>query len=297
MKKIRIGSRDSALAVAQTQLVIDRIKVLCPELVVELVTMKTTGDKILHKGLHEIGGKGLFVKELDEALLNGQVDYTVHSLKDLPMEVNPDLPVMAYFEREDPRDVLVLPQSYQDGDRPFDRVGSSSLRRKLQLKKLFPEAEFSLARGNIVTRLRKLDKGEYSALILAAAGLKRLGLEQRINRYFSVEEILPPAGQGILAIQGRKGEEDAFLSKIDCPDSRDAATAERSFVGALNGGCSSPVAALAQLYGQEIKLSGLYYNEASEAFSVSSLIGERGKAYQIGQCLAEKMKKEWNGIK
>ncbi len=159
MKKIRIGSRDSALAVAQTQLVIQEIKRIYPELLIELVTMKTTGDKILSKNLNEIGGKGLFVKELDEALLSGRVDYTVHSLKDMPMEVNSELPVLAYLEREDPRDVLVLPQPLVKENSPVIKVGSSSLRRKLQFKKLYPEAEFSLARGNIVTRLRKLDEG------------------------------------------------------------------------------------------------------------------------------------------
>lgn len=294
MKKIRIGSRDSALAVAQTQLVIQEIKRIYPELLIELVTMKTTGDKILSKNLNEIGGKGLFVKELDEALLSGRVDYTVHSLKDMPMEVNSELPVLAYLEREDPRDVLVLPQPLVKENSPVIKVGSSSLRRKLQFKKLYPEAEFSLARGNIVTRLRKLDEGAYSSLILAAAGLKRIGLKNRISRYFSVEEMLPPAGQGILAVQGRKGEE-SFLLEIDCPDSRDAATAERSFVSALNGGCSSPVAAYAQIHSHELKLSGLYYDEVSGKFSVSSAIGERENADRIGRYLAEKMKREWNG--
>ena len=170
----------------------------------ELVTMKTTGDQILNRTLEQIGGKGLFVKELDQALRDGRVDFTVHSLKDLPLDVPEDLPLAAFSQRADPRDVLVLPAGAAALD-PAKPIGCSSRRRQLQLRALYPGMEFAPVRGNVLTRLRKLDEGAYSALVLAAAGLQRLGLLDRISRYFSVEEMLPAAGQGILAVQTRRG--------------------------------------------------------------------------------------------
>ena len=210
MKKIRIGSRESRLAVIQSEMVMDYIKNQCPEYEPELVTMKTTGDKILDRTLDKIGGKGLFVKELDAALLDGRSDLSVHSLKDMPAEIPEELPLIGFSMREDPRDVLVLPEGVTELD--FSKpVGCSSQRRMLQFQKLYPQAVFAPIRGNVQTRLAKLDSGEFSATILAAAGLKRLGLENRITRYFSVEEMIPAAGQGVLALQGRAGEDYAFL--------------------------------------------------------------------------------------
>ena len=170
---------------------------------VELLTMKTTGDKILDRTLDKVGGKGLFVKELDKALLEKKSQLSVHSLKDMPMEVPEELPLLAFSKREDPRDVLVLPEGIKELDESKP-IGCSSLRRTLQLKELYPNMKFKSVRGNVQTRLKKLDEGQYSALVLAAAGLKRLKLENRISRYFEPEEVLPAAGQGILAIQGRR---------------------------------------------------------------------------------------------
>ena len=190
--KIVIGSRESRLAVIQSQMVLDFIKAHHPALDVELLTMKTTGDIILDRTLDKVGGKGLFVKELDRALMDGRSDLSVHSLKDMPMEVPKELPLVAFSKREDPRDVLVLPKGVEKLD--FSKpIGCSSQRRILQLKELFPEAEFQSVRGNVLTRLQKLDSGEYGALVLAAAGLKRLGLEDRISQYFEPEEIIPAA--------------------------------------------------------------------------------------------------------
>ena len=190
MKKIIVGSRESTLAVVQSQTVVDYIKTHVPQADVRLLTMKTTGDRILDRTLDQVGGKGLFVKELDLALREKRADITVHSLKDVPMQLAEDLPLLAFSKREDPRDVLVLPK----GERslpPDLPIGSSSLRRRLQLQKLFPGHEIRPVRGNLQTRRRKLDEGQYGALVLAAAGLIRLGLEGRISRYFSTEEILP----------------------------------------------------------------------------------------------------------
>lgn len=177
-RKIRIGSRASRLAVVQSELVMAEIRKILPEADLELVTMKTTGDKILHKTLDKIGGKGLFLKELDAALLTGQVDICVHSLKDVPVTENPALPIGAYSVRELPADVLVFPKGTSHWN-PALPVGCASARRKMQFQQLYPEAVIQPVRGNVLTRLEKLDSGEYGALILAEAGLKRLGLSDR----------------------------------------------------------------------------------------------------------------------
>ena len=240
-----IGSRESVLAVRQSELVLDYLRRNCPQRQFELLTMKTTGDRILAKRLDEIGGKGLFVKELDQALRDKRTDLSVHSLKDMPAEIPEDLPVIGFSEREDPRDVLVLPEGISDSSQMdlTKPIGTSSRRRMLQAQELFPQARFESVRGNVLTRLRKLDEGQYSALILAAAGLRRLGLEKRISRIFSEEEIIPSAGQGILALQGRRGEDYTCLDGFVSPKSAIAAAAERGFICALGGGCTSPIAA------------------------------------------------------
>ncbi len=173
--KIRVGSRESKLAVAQSLLVMEAIRQAHPEVDLELITMKTTGDRILDRTLDQVGGKGLFVKELDRALLDGRVDITVHSMKDLPMELDPRLPLAAVSRREDPRDVLVLPAGATEWDRKKP-IGCASARRKLQLQRLYPDCQVLPVRGNVLTRLEKLDHGEYGALVLASAGLRRLGL-------------------------------------------------------------------------------------------------------------------------
>lgn len=287
-RTIRIGSRESKLAVVQTQLVMQELKRQQPQLSLELVTMKTTGDRILDRTLDQIGGKGLFVKELDCALHNGDIDLAVHSLKDMPMEESGELPIAAFFRREDPRDVLVLPQPETH---TLSWIGSSSMRRRLQLARLFPNAEVKSIRGNVLTRLGKLDRGEVDALVLASAGLERLGLAHRIARYFSVQEMLPAAGQGILAVQSRRGEVAGLLSGLDDPDSRTAALAERSFVRALDGGCSSPVAAYAQVHGTELQLTGLYWR-GGQTYWTDTVSGGRHEAEALGNQLAVKMKKE-----
>ena len=227
--KVIIGSRESVLAVLQSEMVRSYIEKKNPGISAELLTMKTTGDRILDRTLDKIGGKGLFVKELDRALLDGRSDISVHSLKDMPMEVPEELPLLAFSEREDPRDVLVLPEGVRDLDRSKP-LGCSSLRRTIQLKKLYPDMEVKSIRGNLQTRLRKLDEGGYAGLVLAAAGLKRLGLENRISRYFSTEEILPAAGQGILAVQGRKDEDHSYLEGYCDAGAWTAGLAERAFV-------------------------------------------------------------------
>ena len=287
MKTIRVGSRDSRLAVIQSELVMAALA--AAGVPTELVTMKTTGDKILDRTLDKVGGKGLFVKELDDALLSGKVDITVHSSKDLPMEINPRLPLVAFSKREDPRDCLVLPEGKTQLE-PGKPIGCSSLRRTLQLKALFPGWDVQPVRGNVLTRLRKLDEGQFSALILASAGLRRLGLEGRISRLFSPEEMLPAAGQGILAVQARAGEDVSFLSAFHDRDGADCLLSERAFVRALDGGCTSPVAAHATLEGETLHLKGLNITADGAPF-YDCISGPRTQAEALGKALAERMKR------
>lgn len=285
--EIRVGSRESKLAVIQSEMVIDFIKSHCPNRQVELVTMKTTGDIILDRSLDKVGGKGLFVKELDRALMEKRTDLSVHSLKDMPMMIPEELPIVAFSKREDPRDVLILPEGKTEIDFSLP-IGCSSLRRMLQFKELYPQAQFKGVRGNVITRLAKLDKGEYSALILAAAGVKRLGLGDRISRTFEPEEMIPAAGQGILSVQGRRGEDYSFLKDYADENGTLAALAERAFVKELDGGCTSPVAAHARISGGQIHLAGLYYDEKDGGY----LKGEKTAdancdcAVRLGQDLA-----------
>lgn len=286
---VRIGSRDSKLAVMQTELIMHAVTKYHPEIQFELVTMKTTGDVILNQTLDKIGGKGLFVKELDMALAEGRIDCCVHSLKDMPMDENPEFPITALPKRGDPRDVLVLPQKQYFEDITA-QMGSSSFRRQIQLKKLFPSCHCLPVRGNIITRLQKLDRGEFSSLVLAGAGLQRVGLSERISRYFSTDEMIPAAGQGILAVQSRKNEDVSFLSCIHNKESEYAALAERAFVRTLDGGCSSPIAAYAQIHGTELKLTGLYTKEHQWEYVTDSVTGNTEDAAQLGEQLAQTMK-------
>ena len=288
--KLRIGSRASRLAVLQSQWVMNRIRADCPDIELELVTMKTTGDRILDRTLDQIGGKGLFVKELDQALLEGRVDLTVHSLKDLPMELHPDLPIAAYTKREDPRDVLVLPigASKLDRNRP---IGCASRRRAVQLQSLFPDMAVKPVRGNIQTRLEKLDDGQYSALVLAAAGLNRLGLTTRIGRYFSAEEILPAAGQGILAVQSRGDVDRSVLRSVWDESAAFCAESERAFVRALDGGCTSPTAAYAVIENGQLMLTGLYLDDKKAEMRKGNISGSPEEGKSLGIALAERLRR------
>lgn len=286
--KIRVGSRESRLAVIQSELLMEAVKAAHPEIALELVTMKTTGDKILDRTLDQIGGNGLFVKELDAALLDGRVDFTVHSCKDLPMDIDERIPLAGFTRREDPRDVLVLPQGVAELDRSRP-IGCASARRTVQLRELFPGMEIAPVRGNVLTRLRKLDEGQFSALVLAAAGLRRLGLEERISRYFSTEELLPAAGQGILAAQVRAGADVSFLTAFHDRDAADCLAAERAFVRTLDGGCTAPVAAHAVLAGSRLTLRGL--NVDGQGYWIETITGPRSQAETLGRTLAEQMRR------
>lgn len=285
-RKVVIGSRESRLAVIQSEQVQAYIRSHNPTVEAEILTMKTMGDKILNQPLEKIGGKGLFVKELDAALIQKRSDLSVHSLKDVPMELPKELPLIAFSKREDPRDVLVLPQGMDEID--FSKpVGCSSRRRMIQFQKMYPQARFETIRGNVQTRLRKLDEGQYSATILAAAGLKRLGLSHRISRYFTTEEMIPAAGQAILAVQGRAGEDYGYLDGYSDREAELCARAERSFVHALGGSCSTPVGAFAQLEGEQISLHALYFDEQTGKLHRGDRTGSACAPEEIGKALAQ----------
>ena len=286
--KIVVGSRESRLAVAQSMTVVDFLKSGHPEIEVALLTMKTTGDKILDRTLDKVGGKGLFVKELDIALRQRRADIAVHSLKDMPMEAPGDLPILCCSRREDPRDALVLRAGVEMG--PSLVIGTSSLRRAIQLKALFPDCEVRPVRGNLQTRLRKLDEGQFDGLALAAAGLKRMGLAGRISRYFSVDEIIPAAGQGILAVQGRADFDRSLLEGYADADAWCAATVERAFVRELDGGCTSPVCAHAVPDGDSIRVIGLYWEASDGSWRKGALVGPRAQAERLGVELARQLR-------
>lgn len=292
--KIIIGSRESRLAVIQAEMVQDYLQKTLPQKTIEILTMKTTGDKILNQALERAGGKGLFVKELDHALLEKRSDLSVHSLKDVPTELPEELPLLAFSRREDPRDALILPEGATEID--FSRpVGCSSKRRMVQFQKLYPQAKFETIRGNVQTRLKRLDSGEFSATILAAAGLKRLGLEYRISRYFEPDEMIPAAGQGILAVQGRAGEDYSWLKGYNDRGGEACAKAERAFVCGLGGNCSDPIAAHATVEGETLHLRAFYQNEATGAVYTGSRSGSVRDSEHVGHALAAEFRAKQNG--
>ena len=293
-KTIRVGSRSSTLAITQAQIVIDAVKKTNPLLDFEIVAIKTTGDKILDKPLDSVGGKGLFIKELEQALLDGSIDIAVHSFKDMPIEESDNnLSIVALSKRESPFDVLVLPKdvSKLDNSKP---VGSSSLRRTIQFAKLYNGFEIKAVRGNVPTRLSKLDNGEYSALILAEAGLNRLSLQNRISRVFAIDEMIPAAGQGILAVQGRQGEDYSFLDSFHSYESEIVSKAERRFLKKLGGGCSSPVAVYGQIQGNELLLTGMYV-DACGNIEIGKISGDKDKSELLGETLAVRLKEKVGG--
>lgn len=287
MKIIRIGTRESKLAVVQANIVADAIHRQNPEIETRLVTMKTTGDRILDRTLDKVGGKGLFVKELDAALLRGEVDICVHSYKDMPAEENPELPVVAVSPREDARDVLLLPQGTEGLD-PQRPIGCSSQRRHLQIGQIYAGQPVAPVRGNVLTRLEKLDRGEYAALVLAAAGIRRLGLWERVSRVFSPQEFLPCGCQGILAVQGRRGEDYSCLAVFHDPDAWDTSRAERAFVRRLECGCGAPVGVYAELAGEQVHLRGMI--AAGGQLHYAQLSGDRSEAEALGAELADSLR-------
>jgi hydroxymethylbilane synthase len=304
MKKLCVGSRQSKLALVQTEIVIKTLKKQHNECEFEIVSMKTKGDLILDRPLEGAGGKGLFIEEIDRAILDGGLDFAVHSLKDIPSELTPGTVLAAFCKRLDNRDALVLnkaltPETFMhDTTKP---IGCSGKRRALQLKRLYPEKSVALIRGNVNTRLEKLDKGDYSALVLAAAGLKRLGLEGRISKYFGPEELLSAAGQGITCVvcAAERPELRSMLASLNDKDTEYCALAERAFVKSLGGGCGAPVAAWAHKNAglkhqvapetqTSLTLEGWFINENGERRGSNT--GPESEAETLGTRLAQELK-------
>lgn len=255
-----ITTRESPLALRQTEWVQNKLALLHPELTIELLGVTTRADKLLSISLSEVGGKGLFVKELEEALLAGRAQLAVHSMKDMPMDFPQGLAVPVVCEREEVRDVLVSNHYASIETLPLGaRVGTSSLRRQSQLSALRPDLVIESLRGNVNTRLARLDRGDFDAIILAAAGLKRLGLDQRITSFISVDQILPAVGQGALALECREGDALtlAQIAPLNHAPTFACVTAERALCRQLGGGCQLPVAAYAELVDNRLNLRGL----------------------------------------
>lgn len=290
MKRIiRVGSRESDLAMAQSRWVIREIKKKHPEFEFEIIGVKTSGDAMLDKTLNKIGGKGLFIKELEQALLDKTIDIAVHSMKDMPAEIPEGLKIAAVSKREDPRDVLVTAdgrslEELEDGC----VIGTSSVRREVQISNKRPELRFKMLRGNVLTRINKLLNNEYDAIVLAAAGLKRLGLEERCVQYFSVDDVIPAVGQGILGIEARADDDTEYLlDSVHCEESALQISAERTYMIKLNGGCSTPIAAHAAIDGAEMEIYGMLAREDKSRVYRAHIKGNKAEAANLGEKLAE----------
>jgi len=262
-KVLKIATRNSPLALWQAEFVKSRLQFFYPDLEVELVKMTTQGDKILNTPLSKIGGKNLFIKELEVGMLEGRADIAVHSMKDVPYELPTEFEVGAILERENPFDAFVSNDFDNISELPQgSRVGSCSLRRIVQLKALRPDLVILDLRGNVNTRLRKLDNGEYDAIILACAGLIRLGFEDRINQHLDVEQFLPAVGQGALGIEIRKGDKSisTLIEPLINKQTMNEVSAERAMNSTLEGGCSVAIGAYATSNETELQLRGMVGN-------------------------------------
>ncbi|KMM79812.1 hydroxymethylbilane synthase [Pseudomonas deceptionensis] len=289
-REIRIATRKSALALWQAEYVKARLEQAHPGLVVTLVPMVSRGDKLLDSPLSKIGGKGLFVKELETALLENEADIAVHSMKDVPMDFPEGLGLFCICEREDPRDAFVSNTFASLDDLPQGSiVGTSSLRRQAQLLTRRPDLEIRFLRGNVNTRLAKLDAGEYDAIILAAAGLIRLGFEDRITSAISIEDSLPAGGQGAVGIECRSVDTEihALLAPLHHADTAVRVTAERALNKHLNGGCQVPIACYAVLEGEQIWLRGLVGEPSGGLLLSAQARGPQSAAAELGVQVAE----------
>ncbi|EKG0042644.1 hydroxymethylbilane synthase [Vibrio cholerae] len=289
---IRIATRQSPLALWQANYVKDALMAAHPGLQVELVTMVTRGDVILDTPLAKVGGKGLFVKELEIAMLEGRADLAVHSMKDVPVDFPDGLGLVTICEREDPRDAFVSNTYAKIEDLPSGAiVGTCSLRRQCQLKAARPDLVIKELRGNVGTRLSKLDAGEYDAIILAAAGLKRLELESRIRSFIEPEQSLPPVGQGAVGIECRVDDQRvrALLAPLNHADTADRVRCERAMNLTLQGGCQVPIGSYALLEGNTIWLRALVGEPDGSQIVRGEIRGPRTQAEQLGITLAEQL--------
>ncbi len=291
-RTIRIGSRKSQLALVQTYWVQEQLQKSFPDITFEVHTMSTQGDKILDVALAKIGDKGLFTKELELGMLNHEIDFAVHSLKDLPTNLPQQLTLAAITERENPADALVVHEKHKD--KQIDTlpegavIGTSSLRRLAQLRHHFPHFSFKDVRGNLITRLAKLDVGEYDALILAAAGLERLEMSDRIHQIIPKEISLHAVGQGALGIECRADDSEliTLLKAIEHPATRDRCLAERAFLRDLEGGCQVPIGVNTEISGDKLTLTGIVASIDGQKMVKDTVTGEANNAEALGTELA-----------
>lgn len=291
-KKLVIASRESALAMWQAKHIQARLQALYPACDVQILGMTTTGDQILDSPLARIGGKGLFVKELEIALGNGSADLAVHSMKDVPMNLPDGFILAATGEREDPRDAFVSNQFASLQDLPHGSVvGTSSLRRQSQLQARFPHLRIESLRGNLQTRLRKLDEDQYAAIILAAAGLIRLGLGDRIRAFITPDDSIPAVGQGALGIEIRADRTDlpAVLAPLNHPDTAACVLAERAFSRALAGSCTVPLGAFAVAKNDQLEIAGFVASVDGKQMLREKMTGSKANPEALGKALADRL--------
>jgi hydroxymethylbilane synthase len=291
-KEIRIGTRASALALWQAEWVKAELEKKYPGMAVSLTKIKTTGDKILDVPLAQVGGKGLFVKEIEEAMLEGEIDIAVHSMKDVPTFFPDGLHLSCITKREDPRDALLTRNNVTFNNLPKGaKVGTSSLRRQAQLMNVRPDFVIQQLRGNVDTRLRKLKEGQFDAIILAAAGVKRLGLAESVSEYIDPEISLPAIGQGALGIECRVDDRELndLIAFFNHADTRTCVTGERALLRRLEGGCQVPIACYGQIKGGALHLAGLVGSVDGKRIIKDALEGAPEKAEKLGVTLAEKL--------
>lgn len=296
-----IGTRGSRLAIWQAEWIQARLHEIAPAITVTLQRIKTSGDKILDVPLAKVGGKGLFVKEIEEALLRGEIDLAVHSMKDVPTMLPDALEILCIPAREDARDALISRKGRKGrvgqagltlNQLPTGaRIGTSSLRRQSQLLHHRPDLKIEMLRGNVETRLRKLNQGDYDAIVLAAAGLRRMGWDGEVTEYLSLDVSLPAIGQGALAIEGRRDDEfvRALLSELDDPTTHTAVTAERALLDRLQGGCQVPIAAHAAIERGRLSLTGLVASPDGATLIRDAVVGSASDARTLGIRLAEQL--------
>ncbi|NOU01922.1 MAG: hydroxymethylbilane synthase [Gallionella sp.] len=292
-KRIVIASRESALAMWQAQHIRDRLRALYPQTEVSILGMTTQGDQILEVTLSKIGGKGLFVKELETALEDGSADLAVHSLKDVPMNLPAGFVLAAIGKREDPHDAFISNKFDNLAALPAGSVvGTSSLRRESQLRARFPHLKIEPLRGNVQTRLRKLDEGQYAAIILAAAGLKRLGLGDRIRGIITSEDSLPAVGQGALGIECRTDRADiiALLQPLHDADTAACVMAERSMSRALGGSCQVPLGGFAEVTNGRLRMRGFVASPDGQRMMRAESIGEISNPEALGTIIANELR-------
>ena len=291
-KEIRIGTRASALALWQAEWVKSELEKKYPGMTVSLTKIKTTGDKILDVPLAQVGGKGLFVKEIEEAMLANEIDIAVHSMKDVPTMFPDGLHLSCITKREDARDALLTRNNMKFKDLPQGAtIGTSSLRRQAQLMSVRPDFKIQQLRGNVDTRLRKLKEGQFDAIILAAAGVRRLGLAENVSEYLDPAISLPAIGQGALGIECRVDDRELndLIAFFNHQDTRTCVTGERALLRRLEGGCQVPIACYGQMVNGKLHLTGLVGSVDGKRIIKDTIEGEAGKAEKLGVTLAEKL--------